>query len=539
MNKFRLFVFTPLLVFSALGIGFLMGNHSVEKPEVSQDSKMSADKISSIVDFIEKNYVDTVDVEKLTDRSIHDMLQNLDPHSSYIPASRLKEVNEGMRGNFGGVGIRFLIHDDTLVATHVLPQSPAEMAGLKSGDRIIMVDDQDLLDVELDNKFVQDHLKGLQGTDVRLKIVRHGEGTFEAKVTRGTIPISSINCGIMLSDEVGFIKLSEFSATSYYDFKTAIRKLRRKGMKKLIFDIRGNGGGYLGVATKIIDEFLESNKMIVYTQGRKSKKESYYSTAVGELKDIELVILIDSYSASASEIVSGACQDNDRGTIMGRRTFGKGLVQEQIELKDGSAMRLTVARYYTPTGRSIQRPYGDSIEYHEDALKRYENGEFYRPDSSIFKNAPKFETPEGKIVYGGGGITPDIFLPFDSTNRSMFITELRIASAFNHWAFKLMDAKRDYWKDFESFDRDFQVTDQVYNDFINYAVNDLGVERDEYGIKHSKRLIKMYLKAEVARHLFTENEYFQVIEREDSDVKSALQYLDEGRLTILGKTFKK
>lgn len=529
----------PLLVFTALGLGFLMGNYSVEKPQVSGEIQDSADKITSIVAFIEQHYVDTVDVERLTDRSINDILQNLDPHSSYIPASRLKEVNEGMRGNFGGVGIRFLIHEDTLVATHVLPDSPAEMAGLKPGDRIISVDDTDLGEVELSNKFVQDHLKGLQGTEVKLKIVRKGKGTFEAGVIRGTIPISSINCGIMLSDDVGFVKLSEFSATSYYDFKNAVRRLRRKGMQKLIFDLRGNGGGYLGVATKIIDEFLEAKKMIVYTEGRKSEKQSYYSSAIGELKDIDLVILIDSYSASASEIVSGACQDNDRGTIMGRRTFGKGLVQEQIELKDGSAMRLTVARYYTPTGRSIQRPYGDSIDYHEDALKRYENGEFYRPDSSIYKNAPRFETKGGKVVYGGGGITPDIFLPFDSTNRSVFVTELRIASAFNHWAIKLMDEKREYWKDFESFDLDFQVTDQVFEKFISYATKELDVDPDTYGMNHSKRLIKMYLKAEVARHLFTENEYFAIIERQDSDVKSALQYLDEGRLTILGKTFSR
>lgn len=521
-----------------MGIGFFMGNTSIDQPQASDEAKNTADKVTSIINFIEENYVDSVDVQDLTDRSIQDILQNLDPHSSYIPAERLKAVNEGMRGNFGGVGIRFLIHNDTLVATHVLPQSPAEMAGLEPGDRIIEVDDEDLCQVELTNKYVQDNLKGLQGTEVKLKIVRKGK-VFDTKVTRGTIPISSIDCGIMLSDEVGFIKLSEFSASSYYDFKTAVRGLRRQGMKKLIFDIRGNGGGYLGVATKIIDEFLEANKMIVYTEGRKSDKESYYSSAVGELKDIELVILIDSYSASASEIVSGACQDNDRGTIMGRRTFGKGLVQEQIELKDGSAMRLTIARYYTPTGRSIQRPYGDSIDYHEDALKRYENGEFYEPDSSIYKNAPKFETPGGKIVYGGGGITPDIFLPFDSTNRSVFITELRIASAFNHWAFDYMDKNRDKWKSFEDFDSGYQVTDRIYKQFIDYAVNELGVRRDEYGIRHSKRLIRMYLKAEIARHLFTENEFYFIMEREDADVKRAKQYLEEGKLTVLGKTFEK
>ncbi|MCB0479436.1 MAG: S41 family peptidase [Crocinitomicaceae bacterium] len=538
MNNFRIYVFTPLLVFAALGLGYMMGNFSMEKTVVSNEAKETADKVSSIIDFIEENYVDTVDVQDLTDRSIHDILQNLDPHSSYIPASRLKEVNESMRGNFGGVGIRFLIHNDTLVATHVLPHSPAEMAGLKPGDRIIEVDEVDLSTIELTNEYVLENLKGLQGTDVQLKVVRDGE-EFETKVTRGTIPISSIDCGIMLSDQVGFIKLSEFSASSYYDFKSAIRDLRRKGMRKLIFDIRGNGGGYLGVATEIIDEFLESDKMIVYTEGRKSPKKSYYSSAKGELKDIELVILIDSYSASASEIVSGACQDNDRGTIMGRRTFGKGLVQDQIELKDGSAMRLTIARYYTPTGRSIQRPYGDSIKYHEDALKRYENGEFYHPDSSIYKNAPKFETPGGKIVYGGGGITPDIFLPFDSTNRSVFITDLRIASAFNHWAFDYMDKNRGKWKSFEEFDRGFQVTEEVYNQFIQYAINKLGVEKDNYGIQHSKRLIKMYLKAEVARHLFTENEFYFIMEREDADVKRAQDYLEKGQVEVLGKVFRK
>ncbi|MEZ4937503.1 MAG: S41 family peptidase [Crocinitomicaceae bacterium] len=538
MNNFRIYVFTPLLIFVALGLGFYMGNFSMEKTVVSEEAKNSADKVSSIIDFIEENYVDTIDVQDLTDRSIHDMLQNLDPHSSYIPASRLKEVNESMRGNFGGVGIRFLIHKDTLVATHVLPQSPAEMAGLKPGDRIVEVNEVDLSTIELTNEYVLENLKGLQGTDVQLKVIRKGK-EFETKVTRGTIPISSVDCGIMLNEDIGFIKLSEFSASSYYDFKTAVRSLRRKGMKKLIFDIRGNGGGYLGVATKIIDEFLEADKMIVYTEGRKSKRESYYSSSVGELKDIELVILIDSYSASASEIVSGACQDNDRGTIMGRRTFGKGLVQEQIELKDGSAMRLTVARYYTPTGRSIQRPYGDSIDYHEDALKRYENGEFYEPDSTIYKNAPKFETPKGKIVYGGGGITPDIFLPFDSTNRSVFITELRIASAFNHWAFDYMDRFRDKWSSFDDFDKDFQVTEDVYDKFINYAINDLGVRKDEHAIRHSKRLIKLYLKAELARHLFTENEFYFVMEREDADVRRAEEYLRTGQLTVLGKVFHK
>ena len=522
-----------------MGIGFYLGNFSVAKPEVSNEIEQSSDKVSSIIDFIEKNYVDSVDVKDLTERSIQEMLQNLDPHSSYIPAERLKQVNEGMRGNFGGVGIRFLIHDDTLVATHVLEGSPSEKAGLKPGDRILEVDGIDLGTVELNNKYVLENLKGMQGTDVELKVYRRGRDILDLNVTRGTIPVSSINCGIMLSGETGFIKLSEFSASSYYDFKKAVRSLRRKGMNKLIFDLRGNGGGYLGVATQIIDEFLKAERMIVYTEGRKSPKETYYSSAVGELKDIELVILIDSYSASASEIVSGACQDNDRGTIMGRRTFGKGLVQEQIPLKDGSAMRLTIARYYTPTGRSIQRPYGDSIDYHEDAMKRYENGEFYRPDSSVFKNAPQFKTPKGRIVYGGGGITPDIFLPFDSTNRSMYVTELRIVSAFNHWAFKYLDKHRDRWTKFEDFDREFQVTDLVYNDFINYAKKELEVPRDEYGIRHSKRLIKMYLKAELARHIFTENEFYYLMEREDSDVKHALEYLDSGTVTILGREFKK
>ncbi len=513
----------PILMGVTLAIGLWLGTMFIPSSGSGSMITETSNKYNTVLQMIEDNYVDTVDNQLLIESSIQGMIEKLDPHSSYIPAKDLQGVNEQLDGKFGGVGIRFLIHNDTLVATHVLPGSPSMAAGMLPGDRIIKVDDEHIADGEATNEKVMDLLKGKEGTEVIVTVYRKGI-TKDLSITRGSIGVSSIDAAIMLTPEIGFIKLNSFTFLAGKEFKAAAKELKEKGMKKLIFDLRNNGGGYMSAATDIVDEFLGAGKLIVYTEGRQSERDEYFSSSRGILEETEVVVLINSLSASASEIVAGAIQDNDRGFIMGRRSFGKGLVQDQMELKDGSALRLTISRYYTPTGRCIQKPYGNGVDYENDYFHRIENGELLNEDSVKVDESLKFETPGGRIVYGGGGIYPDVFIPNDTSGASYYLTELYYAGVFNHWAIDYLDKNRERLNDFDAFTRRFNVTPDMFERFINYATT-LGIERNNIDIITSRSVIKNRMKAEIARHVWEDNGYYSVYVEDDLDVQSALEHL--------------
>jgi carboxyl-terminal processing protease len=520
-------VYLPLFFALTMVGGYFLGRSlSVSSP--SQRTLYQSEfgsKLESILQVIEEKYVDTIDRNAFIDKAINDVLHKLDPHSNYIPASEVARMRESLDGKFGGVGIRFLIHRDTLAVTHVVKNTPSFRAGVLPGDRIVAIDGKSLKDQKLTNQLVMDKLKGEPGTTVKVKVLRQGK-SIELAITRGVIPLESISCAVMVDPKIGYIRLEQFSQTSSDEFRSAVLKLKSKGMEKLIFDLRDNGGGVLGGAIQIVDEFLDAGKLIVYTKGANQPERRYTSSSGGMLRNTEVVVLINANSASASEIVAGAIQDNDRGTIMGRRSFGKGLVQEEIPLVDGSTVRLTVARYYTPTGRCIQRPYGENVDYEDDYFHRYESGELYAVDSTKFVDSLKYTTPKGKVVYGGGGIMPDIFLPYDSTGASFYLTQLRYAMAFNHFAFDFANRTgRNQWKDEYAFARSFQVTDALLEEFLVYAEKNHKVKINRAELNRSKRLIKHYLKAEIARQIWIEQGYFLILFEEDAESQAALKFL--------------
>ncbi len=513
----------PILMGITLAVGVWLGSLFIPAGGGGTNVISSnSNKFSTILEMIEDRYVDSVDHDMLIESSIAGMIEKLDPHSVYIPASDLSMVNEELEGKFGGVGIRFLIHDDSLVATHIMPGSPSLAAGMQAGDRLIEVDGQDISKGDVTNEKVMELLKGREGSSVKIKVYRKGK-IKELTVIRGSISVSSIDASIMLNKEVGFIKLNSFTMPAADEFIEAAQDLKSRGMKKLIFDLRNNGGGYMNAAVEIADQFLPSGKLIVYTEGRKQPKEEYFSSNRGILEQTEVVILINSLSASASEIVAGAIQDNDRGMIMGRRSFGKGLVQDQQELTDGSALRLTVSRYYTPTGRCIQRPYGEGVDYEKDYYERYEKGELMNEDSIKKDEKLKFITKGGRVVYGGGGIYPDQFIPNDTAGASYYLTELYYAGIFNHWAIAYLDKNRARFTDFNAFNKNFVVTQQMLDQFIAYAEK-LGVAKKPADIVISSKVIKNRMKAELARHVWEDNGYYSVYLEDDLDVQSALKH---------------
>ncbi len=525
-NKSKYTFLIPLLLAVVFAVGMYIGTLFIPEINFNSNTAQTSSKYNTILELIEDRYVDSVNHNMLIESSIEGMIKKLDPHSQYIPPKDLQKVNEQLQGNFGGVGIRFLIHEDTLVVTQVLPDSPSELAGLKAGDRIVQVDDSVLVDRKISNEMVMGLLKGEAGKKVYVKVYRYGE-YIDINIVRGIINVSSIDANIMLTDEIGFIKLSSFTANSDREFIAAAKELKAQGMTKLIFDLRNNGGGFMHVATNIIDQFVESGLLEVYTEGRKHPRENYYSTSKGFLKQTKVIVLINSLSASASEIVAGAIQDNDRGIILGRRSFGKGLVQEQQEFNDGSALRLTISRYYTPTGRCIQKPYGDGIDYENDYFKRYENGELMHADSIKHIDSLTYLTPKGRKVYGGGGIYPDIFVPNDTSGASYYLTNLYYAGAFNQWAFKFLDYNRNKWNNFESFNKQFYVSDRMLNEFITYAEKTLNVEIDDEGLSRSRQVIKNRIKAEIARHLFEDNGYYKIYLKDDLDVENAINSFED------------
>lgn len=480
-------------------------------------------KLQDILNLVENNYVDDVNPDKVFEESIVEMLHKLDPHSNYIPVSEQQRAAEIIEGKFGGVGMRYFVLRDTVCITHVIKGSPSEKIGIKAGDKILKIDGKNVASVKIESDKVMSMLKGKEGTRVKVELVRQKK-KMSFEIIRGTIPIESVASYYLLGD-VGYIKIDQFSVTTAEEFRAAAAELTSKGMKKLIIDVRNNGGGVLGSATEIVDEFLKDGKLILKTIGKKIGTKVYKATSVGDLENIPLVVLINAGSASASEILAGALQDNDRGIIVGRRSFGKGLVQEDTKLRDGSVIRLTIARYYTPTGRCIQRPYNGKYDQYYMDRGEENDAELYKPDSSIFVDSLKFKTPKGKIVYGGGGIMPDIFVPFDSTGSNMYYTALRVSPVFQAFSFDYVENKRGQWKSVDDFIVRFNVDDMLLAQFVSYAQREYKIPVVKNSVFQSKKQILRLLKAQIAQQLFDDLGFYKVYNSEDNEFLKALEVL--------------
>jgi len=539
-NNKKLFIYLPILFAIVFVAGMFLGVKLIRFTPGSGNpfrdffsfNLNRYDKFNDVINYIEASYVDSVSKEKLTEDAINDLLQGLDPHSYYISAAEFNDVNDPLMGNFEGIGVEFRIIKDTVVVINTVAGGPSEKRGVRAGDRIVKVDGKPFAGIKITNEKVLKTLKGEKGTDVKLSIYRPGvRNLIDFVVTRDVIPTYSVDIAYMVKGNIGYIKLSKFSKTTPQEFDVALTKLKSSGMKKLILDLRGNGGGFLDAAIYLADEFLSKDKLIVYTEGKHRPKKSSYATDEGDFESGNLVILIDEMSASASEIVAGAIQDNDRGTIIGRRSFGKGLVQEQVELLDGSAIRLTVARYHTPTGRCIQKSYKNGIaDYDNEFYNRFLDGELLNPDSIHFADSLKFKTPGGKIVYGGGGIMPDVFVPIDSAQNNRFFLLLYNKGIINQFGFDYSDKNRKSLKGLfinkDSFINSFNISPVVFDEFISYAEKN-GVKKDPHGIKVSGDEIRTELKASIGRNLFGNEGYYPIINRIDNTFLKAVNVLNK------------
>jgi len=525
MNK--LVPWIPLICGISIGLGILIG--TLISPGTAGDGALSPyDKIKAVLGYVEKNYVDTVNTNELVDLSLVDILSHLDPHSGYYTAEEVIEMNEPLQGNFSGVGVEYNIIHDTVVVVNVIRGGPSQTAGLLTGDRLIAADGVNITGDSAQEAIVKRRLRGAAGSNVNVSFVRPGKpGTQQVKITRGSIPIYSVESSYMLNANTGYIRLTRFAETSYEEFMKAADSLRGQGMTKLVFDLRSNGGGLLNTATAICDEFLPDGQMIVYTKGRADGEDRIMATAKGTLEKIELAVLIDENSASASEIVAGAIQDNDRGIIIGRRSFGKGLVQEEKQLSDGSAFRLTIARYYTPTGRCIQKSYAHGIEdYEQDAARRYKSGELLHADSIHFPDSLKFTTPKGKIVYGGGGIMPDIFVPLDTSGNSEYLNDLYYGDVFTLWSLDFSRGEGKQWlkPGYDAFRSDFVVNDGHVKEFYSLSERN-GIKADAAGQRQSDKLVRRYMKSFAARILWGDIGYYPIWNDDDPVIKAAVAAL--------------
>lgn len=507
-----------------------------------QEDPLTVGKLSSLLYHIDRNYVDSVDKNKLIDAAIVSMLEELDPHSIYIPKEDLDEVNEPLKGNFEGVGIQFNIVKDTIYVVDAIAGGPSERIGIRAGDRVIAIDKENVAGVGFKNSDVMTRLRGKKGTKVDVAIMRKGEVTpLDFTITRDKIPIYSVEAAYMAEPGVGYIKVSRFSATTMKEFRDKLTDLKGEGMKDLILDLQGNGGGYLRTAIEMADEFLGDRKLVVYTEGRTSPREDTYSTKEGLFEKGRLVVLVDEGSASASEIVSGAIQDWDRGLIIGRRSFGKGLVQRPVMLSDGSAVRLTVSRYYTPSGRSIQKSYEDGVEaYQREKIERLEKGELTTADSIHAADTVKYFTMNKRVVYGGGGIMPDVFVPIDTTQSSEYFGQLVRKGVLNTFALSHVDQNRAKllaaYAGPDAFRRQFVVDEALAKELEAYAAKD-GVEPDAQGMMRSQELINLRLKALIARDLWDTSAYWQMINAEnpiDRSFQKALESLSDGSFQRYG-----
>ena len=486
-------------------------------------------KVAYVINAIDQLYVDTVNLPAVVDELITNLLQQLDPHSAYIPKDELARANEALEGSFTGIGIQFQILEDTLFVVQTISGCPAEKVGIYPGDRIVMVEDTLIAGVNVKNSQIMRMLRGKKGTTVRLKVQREGvKDWIEFAIVRDKIPIHSMDAAYIASPGIGYIKINNFGATTLQEFQEGWKMLKKKGAKQLVLDLQGNGGGYLIAAIGIADEFLAEDKLVVYTQGEHQTRSAAKSTSKGGFENGDLVILVDEYSASASEIVSGAVQDWDRGIVVGRRTFGKGLVQRQMALPDGSAIRLTTARYYTPTGRCIQKPY-KGVDYQKDLEERFNHGELMHVDSIHFPDSLKYLTLlESRTVYGGGGIMPDVFVPADTTRYTAYHRNLLARGVINRFCVHYVDKNREMLKKqyptVQKIKQEFVVTDDMWKLLVDMGEKE-NIKLDTLQLEKSKKYLSLQLKALIARDMMDNQAYFEVINDENDALKQAILLL--------------
>lgn len=524
-------IILSLVLISGIWLGYFLNNRIRNAGMFAHQDGQGNEKINSLLDYIEYQYVDTINKKELVEKTVTSLLQSLDPHSAYIPASDFASVNEPLEGNFDGIGVEFNIINDTIRVINTIEGGPAEKTGILDGDKFIKIEGKNAAGVGITNKDVFGKLRGPRGSNVNVSIMRAGiNDLLTFKITRDAIPLYSLDAYYMIDQTVGYIKISKFAATTYDEYLKAFNALSRMGMKKLILDLRGNPGGYLNAAVDIADEFLANGLQIVYTQGKANPKKIFKATERGSFESNALAILIDEGSASASEIVAGAVQDNDRGVIVGRRSFGKGLVQDQMQLPDGSAIRLTIARYYTPTGRCIQKPYTDNKdEYYNEEYDRFDHGELLNRDSIKLDKKQAFKTPEGKTVYGGGGIMPDLFVPIDTSKTNTVLNKLFYAGVVNTFAFEYSDLHREKLKAYgnaKNFISRFEVTPVILDAFFAYCdkmnVKIAAASRSKVG-----EAAKPYLKALIGRDIYDKDAYYPIINKDDKCIQSAAKSLNE------------
>lgn len=521
----------PIYFSLAVVFGIFIGTYfSKDEDSIVNNSSVKERKIKRLIHFIQSDYVDAVDTDKLLDGAITEMLQKLDPHSVYIPKENLALVTESMQGNFVGIGVQFRLENDSITVIRPIKGGPSIKKGITAGDRILMADNDTLFGKNLTNNAILKRLKGQPNTEVNLQVYRKtNDSIFNVIIPRGKVNIKSVAVAYLLKDSIGFIKLDRFARNTYREFKLALDELIAQGMTSLILDLRGNGGGFIDIANKIIDEFLKEEKLIVYTKNNKGDVNESFATNRGEFEDGTLYVLMDENSASASEIVAGAIQDNDRGTIIGRRSFGKGLVQQEMDLGDGSAIRLTTARYYTPTGRSIQKPYisnskgisqstigqqNSNLSYQDEVNQRYENGELFHKDSIKINDSLQYKTPQGKIVFGGGGIIPDVFVSLDTTAY----LPVYFFGPLNDYAFEYVDKNRKELQNLtiENFIANFDKNQTVSNAFL------VKFESDNLSEKTKKQLRKN-VKTLIGRNLFSEEGLYKINEQYDKEIQKVFE----------------
>ena len=490
-----------------------------------------SNKLNNLLYIIDDQYVDTIDMANLVEDAVPQILAELDPHSTYFSAKDVQSANDDLRGSFSGVGIEFTIRNDTLRVQNVISEGPAEQAGVLAGDKIVEVDDSAFTGKTLTNDEAMRRLKGPKGTKVKLGILRYGESEVRhVTVTRGEIPMKSVTAAYMLDDKTGYVRIKNFGENTYNELLIAMAQLAMDGFQQLTIDLRGNTGGYLQSAVQIANEFLPKNKLIVYTEGRRSPREEYRSDGRGSYKQMPLVILIDEGSASASEILAGAIQDNDRGTVIGRRSFGKGLVQKPVEFGDGSMMRLTIARYYTPSGRCIQKPYVNGMDknYEEDLLTRYQHGEFFSQDS-IKHEGPEYHTNNGRVVYGGGGITPDIFVPEDTSDYTSYYKEASMSGLIIQFGYDYTDQNRSTLKEYgdEASLLKHIKKQNLVEKFAQYAEKH-GLKRRNLMIQKSHHLLESYIYSRVIYNMLSEQAWLQYLNEDDPAIRETLKLFEAG-----------
>lgn len=519
--------YIPLIIGVAIAVGVTIGG-KLSFTDTSDNlftTNSKKDKLNRLIDYIDYEYVDEINTDSIVDVTVNGILDNLDPHSTYIPKEDLARITESMKGDFVGIGINFYPYRDTIAVIKPTEGGPSERAGIISGDRILYADGDTIFGrSNITNDLITKKLKGEKNSKVKLTVYRKGENELlEFEIKRKSIPIKSVESAYMLSDVLGFIKINRFAESTYKEFKQALDDVQDQGATKLVLDLRDNPGGFLGVAEQIADEFLEDDKLILFTRDKKGREERTYATSRGDFEDGEIYILINENSASASEVIAGALQDNDRGIIVGRRSYGKGLVQREMALGDGSAVRLTVSRYYTPTGRSIQRPYtnGDSRGYHNDYYKRLRTGELVDEESIEVDDSLKFTTPKGKVVYGGGGIIPDVFVPVDRLFENETINYLRRRGHFGFFVFEELDKDRSIYANVTKYDfiNNFEVSDDIvvrFQEFINRK------ESTNITFVAYNDEIKRIIKATLARQLYDDNAFEEIINKEDVMVQEVI-----------------